>query len=118
MICVLLLFIGVSRISRLGLASALIRRYPPRMTDKPPLSVVQLHDGRPPLSDVVGRLRLLADQIERGELGEVTGALVLLPRPGDYPRAFGFGSVDGGADPLITLALASQWFALNRVGRL
>ena len=38
------------------------------MTD---LKVVELHDGRRLLSDVSGRLRLLADQIDSGAMGDV-----------------------------------------------
>lgn len=86
------------------------------MADVPPLKVVQLHDGRPSLNDIPARLRLLADQIEAGE-HEATGALVLLPRKGDYPRVFGFGDVEGANDPIIQLALAHHWFLTKLVVR-
>ena len=81
------------------------------------LKVVELHDGRPALNDIPGRLRLLADQIEAGEHGEVEGALVLLPQADDYPAAFGFGDVEGQNDPIILCELAKAWFVNNLVRR-
>lgn len=81
------------------------------------LKVVPLHDGQPPLNDVPGRLRLLAEQIEAGEHGEVSGALILLPQAGDYPSAFGFGDIEGQNDPIIVCELAKAWFVANLVRR-
>ena len=86
------------------------------MMKKPALQIVQLHDGRPSLADTVGRLRLLADQIESGEFGEVTGVFVLLPRPRDFPRFFGFGAIDE-SEPIVQLELAKHWLAANLVTR-
>lgn len=41
------------------------------------LKVVQLRKGAPPTTDIAGNLRILADQIERGELGPYDGVLVI-----------------------------------------
>lgn len=82
-----------------------------------PPKVVQLHGGRPSLNDVPGRLRVLADQIEAGEHGEIYSALVLLPQRNDYPIVFGFGSVDGQNDPIVTCELAKSLFVNNIVRR-
>jgi hypothetical protein len=81
------------------------------------MEVVQLREGRPPLTDIPGRLRLLADQIEAGEHGDVAGALVLLPRPSDYPSIFGFGDVEGENHPMIVCELAKHVFITHRLNR-
>jgi hypothetical protein len=66
--------------------------------DKGP-RVVEL--PRRPLSDVPGHLRKLADDIERGEYGDVRAAIVVIEQDGDggtvSAESFGFGS---DADPV------------------
>lgn len=81
------------------------------------LAIVPLHDGRPPLTDIPGRLRLLADGIESGLNGDVRSIIVLVPRPVDYPTALQFGEVEGSNDPIIQLQLALHWFVANLVVR-
>lgn len=71
----------------------------------------------PPLSDIVGMLRRLADQIEAGEWGEVETLFAVMPRPGDYPRLFGWGDIDGQSDPVIQLELAKAWLLANMTAR-
>lgn len=72
--------------------------------------VSKFNDGKPPLNDIPGRLRLLADQLEAGEHGEYESCLVIIPETtlDDFPRMFGYGSVDGIYNPLIVLQLALQ----------
>lgn len=80
------------------------------------MNLVQLHDGRPPLNDIPGRLRHLADQIEKGELAPET-MYVIMPRPKDFPRLWGFGNVDGDKHPIIQLELIRHWLVANLVVR-
>lgn len=70
-----------------------------------------------PLGDIPARLRKLANEVEDGGHGEATAALVILPRPGDFPAVFGFGNVDGDYSPMIQLQLALYWFTQNLVNR-
>lgn len=69
------------------------------------------------LQDIPSKLRQLADQIEASEYGEVSTLFILMPRVGDYPNIFGFGSVDAQNDPMIQLQLALHWFCNNLVNR-
>jgi len=79
--------------------------------------IVKLRDGAPPLNDVPGMLRWLADAIEAGEHGDVQSLFALIPRPGDYPTVFGWGDVAGQNDPIIQCELAKAWFVANLVSR-
>lgn len=83
------------------------------------MKIVPLHDGRPPLNDIPGRLRLLADELEAGEHGEYANCLVIIPEITltDYPRMWGFGDVDGINNPIITLHLALQKWVNQIMGR-
>ena len=81
------------------------------------LKVVELHDGRPPLTDISGRLRLLADQIEAGEYGEVNSLLCLIPQDFDYPIMLGFGNIEGRNDPIVQLEMAKVNFVINVMTR-
>lgn len=81
------------------------------------LRVVPIRDGRPSLNDIPARLRLLADQIETGELGEVGTLLALIVRPADWPTTFGFGDVDGSNDPIIQFELAKTLHVQMMMGR-
>lgn len=82
------------------------------MTEK----VVALRRG-PSLADIPGMLRNLADDVEAGVYGEVPSVLVLMPRSGDYPHAFGFGDQDGEHHPIVTMEIAKVWFATRQVAR-
>ena len=81
------------------------------------LSIVQLHEGSPSLNDISGRLRLIADQIDSGEL-EPSTLYVVMPRPQDFPRLWGFGNVDGDNSPIIQLELMRHWLVSNLVVRM
>ncbi len=85
--------------------------------DKPSLTVVELRDGRPPLTDIVGRLRHLADEIEAGDYEDVPAAFVLIPRDGGYPVVMGFGNVEGENHPIIQFELAKSIFVNHIVER-
>lgn len=78
--------------------------------------IVPLRDA-PALTDIVGMLRRLADQIEAGEWGEVETLFAVMPRSGDYPTLFGWGSIDGQSDPIIQLELTKQWLLNNMTAR-
>jgi hypothetical protein len=79
------------------------------MTNKP--TIVSLHDGRPSLNDIVGRLRMIADQIEAGEIPNVETCLVVIPDVGyTYPRMYGLGNVDNLNNPLIVLENAKLMY--------
>lgn len=55
------------------------------------LKVVNLH-STPPTTDIAGNLRMLADKIERGELGPYDGVLVISMPTGHYkPEVVMFG---------------------------
>lgn len=82
------------------------------------LRVVPFNDGRPTLNDITGRLRLLADQIDAGEHGDVTTLYVLIARGADYPTTFGYGPIDGANDPIIQFELAKTWHVQAMIGRL
>jgi hypothetical protein len=59
----------------------------------PTLKVMPLREVS--LADITGMLRRLADRIERGELENVTGAVVVLDAPG--MPVFGFGDLPAPA---------------------
>lgn len=59
----------------------------------PDLKVVELHEGRPLLNDIPGRLRHLAEQLEAGEHGEVDFAFVILDGEQPMPICIGFGDL-------------------------
>ena len=52
--------------------------------------VRRLHDA-PPLNDIAARLRHLADQIERGEVGPEAAYVVLVDSVEFEPAFYGFG---------------------------
>lgn len=84
------------------------------MTD---LKIVPLRDGKPSLNDVPARLRLLADQIEAGNHGEVETVFVVIPRLYDYPTTLAYGPIDGPNDPLIQFELAKMFHYQMFMGR-
>lgn len=83
------------------------------MNNDPKLSVISLRDGRPSLNDIPGRLRLLADEIERGEYPECETCLIVLNKNG-WPNVLQFGNADGENHPIILLQLALTWIT-NRI---
>ena len=82
-----------------------------------PGNLVLLHDGRPPLSDVPCRLRLLADQIEAGEYGEITASVVVLEGDADWPAVFGFGDMGDARSAIGLCELAKAFLVQNVVSR-
>lgn len=80
------------------------------MTDDKP-KIIKIHDGRPLLNDIPGRLRMIADQIESGAIADVESCLVILPcKDFTYPRMYGLGNVDNNNNPLITLENAKLMY--------
>lgn len=91
------------------------------MTDEPYTGpkLVQLREA-PPLNDIPGHLRAMADGIEAGEEGDYVGTeslIVVIPVSGDYPRIFAFGDVDGVNYPPTQFELAKLWMLTNMVAR-
>ena len=80
------------------------------------MNVVQLHNGAPSLNDIPGRLRLLADRIENGEV-EATTAYVVIPRSGDFPQLFGFGDYEKDNGPIVQMQFMLHWLSANLVVR-
>lgn len=54
--------------------------------------VVRLHD-LPPLTDIAGRLRHLADQVERGEIQPESAYVVFGMQDAFEPIFYGFGRI-------------------------
>lgn len=76
---------------------------------KPAPTLVKFNEGKPLLSDIAGRLRLLADEYETGKFENVQSCLVIFSQPSDeWPIMFGYGSVDGLNSPIVVLQLALQ----------
>jgi hypothetical protein len=82
------------------------------MTDA---KVVEIRPG-PCLQDIPGMLRNLVDMVEAGKYGDVQSMLVISPRDGDSPRAFGFGEQTGDFHPVVVLEQAKSWFVNNITG--
>jgi hypothetical protein len=78
--------------------------------------VVNLRSS-PALTDIVGQLRQLADEIEQGKHDDVESVFVLIPRVDDYPTVFGWGCVTGMSDPIIQCELAKTWFLTQVTSR-
>lgn len=79
--------------------------------------IVAIRDAAPALTDIPGMLRKLADQIEAGEQGEVTSAILLLPVDGDYPRVFGWGDVENINHPALQCEMAKMWLLTHIAAR-
>ena len=79
------------------------------------MKVVQL-SGKPALTDIPGRLRWLAEEIEANRI-KSESVIVLLPIAGDYPRIYGYGDVEGDNHPVIQLEMAKTAFILNVMRR-
>jgi len=58
------------------------------------VELVKLHDGRPSLRDIPGRLRHLSDLIENGTCGDVKFAAVVVVRTDSSQSEFGYGDVN------------------------
>jgi hypothetical protein len=71
------------------------------------------------LRDVPGMMRRLADDIEKGELGNVTQAIMVIPcdvGKNEYPAIFAWG--DGStSDTIMELELAKLFLLMNSVNR-
>ena len=74
------------------------------------LKVVELHDGRPLLNDIPGRLRKLADQIEAGDEGQIDFAFVVLDGPKPMPQIYGYGPLPTDRAMLGLIAQAHEQF--------
>jgi hypothetical protein len=82
------------------------------------IKVIPIRDGRPPLTDIPGRLRSLADNIEAGHNGDISSVIILMPVEGDYPRVLQYGQIEGQTnEPMIQFQLALHWFCANLVIR-
>ena len=58
------------------------------------VEIVSLHDGRPSLRDIPGRLRHLANLIEGGKCGDVKFTAVVVVHNDHRQTEFGFGDVN------------------------
>ncbi len=83
--------------------------------------VIKFNNGRAPLNDIIGRLRLLADDIESGKYAHrdpIESCLVILSQnKNNWPIILGYGDVDGDRSPIITLQLALQMWINNTMTR-
>lgn len=92
--------------------------YDPTETVKDPsLKVVPLRPGRALLSDIPGMMRQIADQIEKGEIKDVTEVMFIIPRPGKFPDLFGWGEPMDDYMGIAVLELAKIWLIQNRTER-
>lgn len=73
------------------------------MSDDPKITL--LRSGRPSLNDIPARLRLLADEIQRGEYPECETCLIVLNKEG-WPDVLQYGNADGMNHPMILFQLA------------
>lgn len=81
------------------------------------MTIALIRDGAPLLTDIPGQLRQLADAIAAGDHGEITSAIVLLPRDNEYPDVFGWGAVDGDRHIVVQLELAKTFLLLHQTQR-
>lgn len=61
-------------------------------SSRPLAAVRQLH-AAPPLTDIAGRLRDLADRVERGEVEPEAAYVVLVHQDSFQPSFYGYGAV-------------------------
>ncbi|MCA6108112.1 hypothetical protein [Bradyrhizobium cenepequi] len=80
-------------------------------------NIVPIRDGGPALTDIPGMLRRMADQVEAGEFGKVSSAILLIPQADGYPLLFGWGDIEGRNDPIIQCEMAKHWLVENITGR-
>ena len=83
----------------------------------PELKVVPLREDCVSLTDIPAMLRKLADEIESGDVADVTGAFCLIPRSRDYLLLYGWGDVEGRNEPIIQLDLAKTFLLTHLVAR-
>lgn len=76
------------------------------------LKIVPIRDGRPLINDIPNRLRLLADQIDKGEIA-ADFALVILDGDRPLPTLLGYGDALDTRELLGLLALAESVFVHN-----
>lgn len=82
------------------------------MTDD---NVVALRPG-PPINDIPGMLRQMADRFEAGDM-TAEGVLFIVPRDGDWPQIFGWGSHLSDYGNIAVLELAKVWLVNNLTAR-
>lgn len=71
----------------------------------------------PPVSDIPGQLRQMADMIERGDI-EASATLFIIPREaGEWPEIYGWGEHLGDYGNIAVCELAKSWFVNNRTAR-
>lgn len=78
-------------------------------------NVLHLRPG-PPINDIPGMLRQLADQFETGEY-TAEGILVILPRDGDWPAIFGYGEHLTDYGNIAVLEMAKTWMTNHLTAR-
>lgn len=78
-------------------------------------NVVSLRQA-PPVSDIVGQLRYMADRIEAGDVA-AEGVLFVIDRPGDWPEIYGWGEHLSDYGNIAVLDLARLWMMNNLTAR-
>jgi hypothetical protein len=79
-------------------------------------NITPLRGGSPLLSDIAGQLRLMAKQIEEGDI-KATSALFIVPVDHDWPMIFGWGEHLGNHGNIAVCELAKSWFVANMTER-
>jgi hypothetical protein len=79
------------------------------------MNVVPLRDG-PLVTDIVGQLRRMADDFERGDIA-AESVLLIIPRQNDWPSIFGWGAHLGDHGNIAVCEMAKTWFVNNLVAR-
>lgn len=81
------------------------------------MNIIQLPTN-PPLTDIVGQLRAMADEIESGERS-ITAVLFIVPNDdtADFPAVFGWGEYLNNFEIIGVLYLAITFFATQQSER-
>lgn len=71
------------------------------------------------LQDIPAKLRELADNIEKGDLGQVTTTFVIIPQESTkgWPVLFGYGDNADAPDFIFQMEQAKFWLVKNIVRR-
>lgn len=80
------------------------------------MKVVDIRPNAPPLSDIAGQLRQMADMIEAGEV-QLSSALFIVPRVQDWPVIYGWGAHLGDYGNIAVCEMAKAWFVRNLTAR-
>ncbi|MER9079952.1 hypothetical protein [Mesorhizobium sp. M0895] len=70
----------------------------------------------PPVGDIIGQLRQMANWIESGEV-EARSALFIIPSDGDWPEVYGWGEHLGDYGNIAICEITKTWFINNLVAR-